>query len=233
MNPALVLTHDNLDLTKACVESLRRQDIPVEIYMVDNSSSDGTPQWADGEKIECMRFEKNTGFSHGMNMGLDWIFRALNASWCLCPNSDTVLPPWYYRLLLEANFPVVSGVQHINGHRVTLEDLELEPPIEPVRPHPDFSALLWRREAWEALGGFDESMVNYASDCDMHIRAHRADIAMNHIHVPFYHYGSATIRNAEFFEGRRISEQAVKDGAAFRKKYGCDPGTPEYNKLFE
>lgn len=232
MNPVLILTHNNLDLTKRCVESLLRQDIPTSIFIVDNGSKDGTVEWCRVEDIPCMLSATNKGFSNGINRGLSWVFGAMSSDWCFVPNSDTEFAPWHYRLLLERNLPVVSGVQHINGHRVTLEDLKMVPPIEPIRPNPDFSALLFRREAWEALGGFDERMKNYCSDCDLHIRAHLKGIGMFHSHIPYFHVGSATLNNASTAERKTLQEWQRPDWGVFQEKWGCLPGTPEYDALF-
>jgi len=234
MNPVLILTHDNLDLTKQCVESLRKQDIPVSIFIVDNGSSDDTVVYFSCvEDIPCMRLQTNTGFSHGINVGLKWVFDAMSADYCLCPGSDTIMPPSYYRLLLELNLPVVSGVQDIDGHRVTMEDLEKPFPVQPINPNPDFSCLLWRKEAWEKLGGLDESMVNYASDCDLHVRAHRLGIIMSHAQIPFFHYGSSTIKNAPPREKRQIEMQADADRMEFYRKYGFHVWSPEYAAQFD
>lgn len=233
MNPALILTHNSLSLTQKCVESLRNQDIPVSIFAVDNASSDGTQEWFAKEDIPCMLFQTNIGFSHGINKGLDWVFHAMSADYCLCPGSDTVMPKTYYRTLLELNLPVVSGVQDIDGHRVTMEDLEKPFPIEPIRPNPDFSCLLWRKEAWDTLGGFDASMVNYCSDCDMHLRAHRMGLGMFHAPwLPFYHFGSATLRNASPKERRHLDMQADADRLAFFEKYRFSESSPQYAAQF-
>ena len=232
MNPALILTHNSLSLTQKCVESLRNQDIPVSIFAVDNASSDGTQEWFAKEDIPCMLFQTNTGFSHGINKGLDWVFNAMSADYCLVPGSDTVMPNNYYRTLLELNLPVVSGVQDIDGHRVTMEDLEKPFPIEPIRPNPDFSCLLWRKEAWDTLGGFDVSMVNYCSDCDMHLRAHRLGLVMSHAQIPFFHYGSATLKNAPPKERRLLDMQGDCDRIAFKTKWGFREGGEEYKKQF-
>jgi GT2 family glycosyltransferase len=235
MNPALILTHGNLALTKQCVESLRKQDIPVSIFAVDNCSSDGTQKYFEDEDIPCMLMATNTGFSHGVNVGLKWMFESdLKADYCLVPGSDTIMPPSYYRSLLELNLPVVSGVQDIDGHRVTMEDLTKEFPVQPIRPNPDFSSLLWRKWPWLELGGLDSAMVSYASDCDMHLRAHRTGIGMYHApHIPFFHYGSSTIKNAPLKEKRTLEMQADADRMAFEEKWGFEVGSPKYAAAFD
>jgi GT2 family glycosyltransferase len=232
MNPTLLLTRNNLNLTKLCVESLRKQDIPTNIYIVDNGSKDGTWQWAEEEHILLDASPLNNGFSEGMNHGLAKIFGELGAEHCLCVGSDTILPTYFYRTLLSLNLPVVSGVQDINGHRVTLEDLSMEPPIQPLRPAPDFSALLFKREAWEAVGPLDCNMRNYASDCDFHVRAHLMGVRMYHAHVPFFHEGSATIRFAPDEERRDISRRADLDRLEFQRKHGVSCQSKEYGLLF-
>ncbi len=233
MNPALILAYGNVDLTKQCIESLRHQDISVSIFVFDNGSSDNTVDWCAEEEIPCVLSQSNLGFSKGMNKGLSWIFDAMEADYCLCPGSDTIMPPSYYRTLLELNLPVVSGVQNINGHRVTMEDLHGSFPVHPLRPNPDFSCLLWRKDAWKQLGGFDQSMFNYASDCDMHLRAHRLGLKMYHAQIPFFHYGSSTIKHADSREKRELEMQADADRLAFLDKWGFRVGSPEYNAAFD
>ena len=77
MNPSLVLTYGNLELTKKCVESLRKQDIPVDIFIVDNGSTDETMSWIIQEGIPSIAMPTNTGFSYGVNTGLLWMFSTL------------------------------------------------------------------------------------------------------------------------------------------------------------
>lgn len=233
MNPVLIITHNLLEITKRCVASVREQDIKTTIFIVDNGSTDGTTLWAVQNEIVIESFPGNSGFSVGMNCGLRFIFEELGADYCLCPNNDTVLPRWYYRMLVETGFPIVSGVQGSNGEKHTIEDLSIPPAVDSVRPSPDFCAFLIRRNAWEAIGPFDETMVNYASDCDYHLRGHKLGIEMNHVDIPFYHEGSATIRLGDYFEGLEISARADKDREVFRKKWGFYPGSDDYKKQFD
>ncbi|WP_264293930.1 methyltransferase domain-containing protein [Diaphorobacter aerolatus] len=46
---AIVLTYNNLDLTKACLDSLEQHsdDVDLEIVVVDNNSSDGSPEFLE------------------------------------------------------------------------------------------------------------------------------------------------------------------------------------------
>jgi hypothetical protein len=174
----------------------------------------------------------NTGFSYGINVGLKWVFELTGADHCLVPGSDTIMPPSYYRLLLDLNLPVVSGVQDIDGHRVTMEDLDKPFPVQPINPNPDFSCLLWRKEAWEKLGGLDEAMMNYCSDCCAHLRAHRMGLGMFHAQIPFFHFGSATIRNSPPKERRMLDMQADADRLTFAEKYGFTVGSKQYQEQF-
>ncbi len=74
----VVLTHNNIDLTRACLESLERfthYDGNWEVIVVDNASTDGSreflQQWAsgNGRRIVILN-EANCGFAAGNNQGL-------------------------------------------------------------------------------------------------------------------------------------------------------------------
>lgn len=230
MNPVLILTHNNLELTKRCVESVRRQDISVEdaIMIIDNGSTDGTADWLDmATDLDGFTWKNNKGVSKGWNHGLHtWFAENDDANHVLVLNNDVVLPPWFYRELLEYAYPFVSGV--------AVDYMPTERPdySRPI-PHPDFSAFLIARECWERVGPFDENMVLYAQDCDYHVRAHRLGVPLMKANVPFYHINSQTMKNAAPDERKWIELQADADREVFRQKYGCLPGTPEYAELFK
>ena len=101
------------------------------------------------------------------------------------------------------------------------------------RPHPDFSCFLIRRQVWETVGAFDESMRIYCSDGSYHVRMHQAGIDAYCLDVPFFHYASGTLKNVSVDDKERILEQASRDREAFAAKWGCAMGTPDYYKLFE
>lgn len=227
MNPCLILTHNNLDLTKRCVESLFAQDIPASPWIVDNGSTDGTLEWIIDNDLLLDASALNNGVSKGWNCGLGTLFGCSNQrQHCLVVGSDTVLAPWAYSALLSVDAPFVTGVD------VGMSPLPEKPDIYPLSPHPDFSCFLIRRECWEKLGTFDESMVSYASDCDYHVRAHRERVMMVKASVPYNHERSSTMNRATPQVRHALQQRANLDREAFKAKWGCLPGTPEYSRLF-
>src|ERR1700679_895755 len=185
MNPVVILTHNNLELTKHCVESVRKQDIPVHIYVFDNYSTDGTQEWTRHE-WEKPDFSagwalENKGVSYGWNVSLERAFVS-GAEHVLVANNDTILPPWFYSELLMCKKPFVTGVS-VNQ----MDQISSPPWPMPLQPHPDFSAFLITRECWKKVGPFDERMKHYASDLDYHVRAHRAGVNLWQANPPFYH----------------------------------------------
>lgn len=237
-NPVLILTHNNLALTKRCVESVRAQDVPTEIMICDNGSSDGTPEWISA--LECMEdfASQNDGVSRGWNRGLSYLFGMEQAEHVLVIGNDTVLPPWFYQELAASAilYSMEEGVKigFVTGVAVdSMEQISNCPEYKILTPNPDFSAFLISRRVWEAVGPFDESMAMYAQDCDYHVRAHKAGIPLMKASVPYYHERSSTLRLAPLQEKRQIQEQANRDRATFRAKYGCIPGEPAYEELFK
>lgn len=230
MNAVLMLTRNNLALTKKAVESVLSQFIPVELLVFDNGSTDGTSEWLPtndpGSKFMAWRSLLNQGVSAGWNWGLDYFFRS-GCEQVLVLNNDLVLPPWMYRELLSYDAPFVTGVAVDNT------EFTERPPIRcPLTPHPDFSCFMIRRQAWEKIGRFDERMKFYASDCDYHIRGHKLGVDMMKANCPFFHASSSTLNLATPEERALIETQANADRAVFRSLYGCLPGTAEYEALF-
>ena len=230
MNPVLILTHNCLELTKKCVESVWKQDVPTRVYIYDNGSTDDTRDWMDEQlegKLLCINSSRvNEGVSKGWNEGLVYLFGHMKADSVLVLNNDTQLPVFFLSKLLSYDVPFVTGisVDEPNDHSDCWQQ-----PAE----SPDFSAFLIRRDCWEAVGPFDESMKMYVQDCDYHVRAHRAGVKLLNAGVPFHHERSSTLRNASPEDRREIQIQADRDREVFKCKYGCMPWEPEYQELFK
>jgi GT2 family glycosyltransferase len=231
MNPVLILTRNNLALTKRCVESVRKQDIPTETLIYDNGSTDGTVDWlSTGENGGYTLLSSNRGVSAAWNMGLDYLVQTWGHA--LVIGNDTVMAPCTYRILLETSrkyrFPFVTGVAVDN-----MEQALQTPDVDPITYHPDFSCFLITRQCWEKVGPFDEGMKHYSSDQDFHIRAHRRGVRLCKASVPYYHERSSTIRLASPEERAEIEAQANKDRAYLRQKWGVSAGGADYEALFD
>ena len=233
MNPVLILTHNCLELTKKCVESVRKQSINVDILVIDNDSTDGTRGWLYDDRIPYCDFRPQIGVSAGWNFGIEKIFRAdlpEKSHYVLVVNNDTILPANFYSELLSYDVPFVTGAS-------TEDMLEISPIIQherkPLVGGPDFSAFLIRRDCWEKVGPFDERMKFYASDNAFHVEAHRKGIPLLRANLPFYHERSSTLKKASPAERREIEIQADRDREVFKSIYGCMPWEPGYQELFK
>lgn len=223
----LILTRNNLELTKRTVESVRSQDKPTSVHIVDNGSTDGTLEWAEANSILLDASDHNAGVSHGWNRGLSTLFENRNCHQVLVLNNDTVIPPWFVRELSSYNVPFVTGVA------VDQMDMIRERPARmQLQNNPDFSAFMIRRDCWEKVGPFDERMKLYASDCDFHVRAHKLGMPLFKACLPYYHERSSTLNCATPEDRQRIETQANEDRAVFLYLHSCLPGQPEYSALF-
>ena len=100
---AVVVTYNRLELLKQCVEALRGQSAGCDILIVDNVSTDGTAQWAAGQR-DC-RYRNtgsNLGGAGGFNRGMRWAVEAGYAFvWVM--DDDTLPEPQALEKLLEAD----------------------------------------------------------------------------------------------------------------------------------
>lgn len=89
----IILTYNNLDYTKLCVDSIRKYNGSenCEIIIVDNASNDGTAQWLKQQNdIKYILNSENKGFPAGCNQGIE-IAEKDNDIFLL--NNDTVIMP--------------------------------------------------------------------------------------------------------------------------------------------
>lgn len=224
---------NNIALTKKAVASFRGQDVgDLAILVINNGSRDGTAQWLMTQPDIFRIHAKNPGLSvaASWNRGLRFVFERQHQDHALVVNNDVELRPDTYSWLLADGGGFVTAVG--------VDDAEkIKPPLkipDSKSPHPDFSCFLIRREIYEKVGPFDENFkVAFAEDWDYHLRLHRAGITAWAINLPYLHYGSQTIRNADENEQERIGKQADANREYFFQKWGVRGGTEEYYKLFD
>lgn len=101
---AIILTFNHYDDTRECLESLQKTDYEnLSIVVVDNGSSDGTPDKirADFPDVQVIETGRNLGVPWGYDVGFSYALRA-GAEYVLMLNNDTVVDPQMLRHLVDA-----------------------------------------------------------------------------------------------------------------------------------
>ncbi|MEJ5914129.1 glycosyltransferase [Pseudokineococcus sp. 1T1Z-3] len=155
---AVVRTFNSMATVAATFASLRAQDVPVEVVVVDSGSTDGTLELAAREADQVVRLSpQEFTFGHALNVGAE----AASAPVHIGLSSHCVLPgPWYARV---AAGHVADGAQGAFGE---VRDWQGQPLEGPRRVSYDdlvqdrfwgysghggtWSAAAWRREPFRA-----------------------------------------------------------------------------------
>lgn len=204
---SIVLNWNRRDDTLACLKSLSAMTgggaaFRQQILLVDNGSTDGTPAAVRTAfpAVEVLALPANLGFAAGMNQGIRHAL-ARGADWTLLVNNDAVAEPELLdRLLAAGGNPAVGFLAPTiryfetpervwpsagRRRRLTLAafDTTAHPPSS--QPYPiDWATaccLLVRREAWLAVGLFDERFGMYYEDHDLCLRARAAGWELRHV----------------------------------------------------
>src|SRR3954470_16625514 len=96
-----IVTYNSAAFIRRCLEYVLEQDYaPLEVIVVDNASSDGTPAILREfeARIRIAYNRENTGFAGGQNQAIS----LSNAAWILTLNPDTRLTREFLSRLVEA-----------------------------------------------------------------------------------------------------------------------------------
>ena len=236
MNWIVTIVCNGYEMTKAAVDSFKKQDNDPLVYVFDNAS-DISYQIRELEADAYGGCVDRWSVSFCWNRLINYRFEK-GADHVLVCNNDIELHPATYRLLLADGGDFVTPVgtsdrESVMGDAsgVCVREDDFRP--EDKRPHPVFSCFLIRRAAWDATGPFDEQFVGaYCEDGDYHLRMHLAGVESHCIGVPFYHRVSGTIAN-DPAGAAEIHRKADANRARFKEKWGFSQGSPEYYKVFE
>ena len=189
----VILTHNQLEYTRQCLESVRRlTDEPYELIVVDNASTDGTVDYLRAmDGVRLIVNDVNRGFPAAVDQGI----AASRGSQVLLLNNDTVVTTGWLRRLLDAlhsdpkiglagpcsNF--VGGPQQVGVRYDSVSELDGFA-WDWGRDHHDLRieinrlvgfCLLIRREVIDAIGLLDEQFgIGCFEDDDYTPRANQA-----------------------------------------------------------
>jgi N-acetylglucosaminyl-diphospho-decaprenol L-rhamnosyltransferase len=171
------------------LQSLREQSRPLDVVVVDNGSSDGSAELLRERfpEVTLLELERNIGFGPALNRAV----REHPADPLVLLNNDVECEPRFLEALLDS---LGDGVQSVAGVLVQERSPQLidsagviadatlmgfdylhgEPlaaaatAADPLGP--TGGAALYRRDAFEAVGGFDERIFLYYEDLDLALR---------------------------------------------------------------
>ena len=188
----VIVNYNGERLLPDCLAALAAQTLaPEQIAVADNGSQDGSVALlrAHHPHVDVLELGRNHGFAGGANRGV----RATSAPWVCVLNSDAApAPDWLAQLtaaprnartwaLGSVLVSAASGRIESAGDQYApagyayklLRDRPLA--ALPTHPYPVFAAPgaapVFRRDVFDALGGYEERFFLYYEDVDLAFRA--------------------------------------------------------------
>lgn len=220
----IIPNYNGLSFMEPCMRALQKQRYrDFDILVVDNGSEDGSAEWLKERKIPTIFLENNVGFSRAVNVGI----KAAKTPYVLLLNNDTEAEPEFIGELVKS-ISRSEKIFSVSSKMIQLYHKDLMDSAGDMysvmgwayqrgvgqkakgynKEREVFSACagaaIYRREAFETVGYFDEKHFAYLEDIDI---CYRAKIFGYHnLYCPaavVYHVGSGT-------SGSKYNEFKVK-----------------------
>lgn len=224
-NIAVVIPNWNgKDFIGPCLASLEAQTTKVQIVVVDNGSTDGSVDYITSEfpGVHCIVLEKNTGFTGGVNRGIEYALSHGCKYVALFNNDAVATKDWVAQLVRAAEKHQDAGIitgkfmrsdkLHIDSTGDTLSTYGL--PFPRGRNEKDTGqfdtgeyifgatggASLYRSTMLQKIGLFDEDFFAYYEDGDISFRAQMAGwrVYYEPLAVAYHKVGATSSRMGSF-----------------------------------
>jgi N-acetylglucosaminyl-diphospho-decaprenol L-rhamnosyltransferase len=175
---AVVVAFNSAEVLPACLTAVSAAELAAVV--VDNASVDSTIVVAEAAGARVLRNAHNEGFGRAMNQGV----AAAATPYCLLLNPDVDFTPGAVRTLraaMEAHPNALLAGPHLiehDGRDGTLSTSPINPAVARTPASGarfvsllSGAALLLRRDAFLALGGFDPNVFLFWEDNDLCRRA--------------------------------------------------------------
>lgn len=188
----IIVTYNGMKWAEKCFSSLRNSSVPVQTIVIDNGSTDGTPNFIKTQfpEVELIASTKNLGFGKANNLGIEKAYKN-GADFFYLMNQDA----WLYQDSLEKLLKVyesydnkeeigILSPMHLDGSEKKL-DIFLDKYIaqnfesriisdffcDTVKPFYEISfvnAAHWflPKHTIEQIGGFNPYFFHYGEDAE-------------------------------------------------------------------
>ena len=235
----VIPTYNALPLLDECIRSVRAHTYqPYEIIVVDNGSTDGTPEYCRQREITFISLPENRGFPQACNLGMT----IASGDALLLLNNDVVVSHNWLANMLNCLYSAddigivgpttnfASGKQQVATDYGTVEQFHRVAEKANV-PDPGKwrqvnrligFCFLFRREVMERVGLLDERFTpGHYEDDDYCYRARMAGYRLMIAgDVLVHHHGSASFRKQD---PRQVEELVKTNHRKFVEKWGFDP----------
>lgn len=99
----MVVTFNRKAMLRSCLQSLMRQERPIDkIVIIDNASTDGTPELLAAEfpELTLVRLDRNTGGAGGFHAGMRWAHER-GFEWIWVMDDDVEMETHALKVMLE------------------------------------------------------------------------------------------------------------------------------------
>jgi len=223
----ILVNYNDRTHLKECLSSLTDtvKDIPFEVIIIDNQSSDGTPEWIreNAPRVRLIVNTENVGFARANNQGI----RESRGDYILFLNTDTILEPQAIAILLEKlksdrkigavgpalfcgerTFQVSFG-QKVSFFGEIFQKMVLNP-FYRIRLERGVkkrqvgwlsaACLLTRKDILEEVELFDENFFLYFEDIDLCMRIGKKSYVLEYLpQARVYHLGGASTEGLKLF----------------------------------
>lgn len=207
----LIVNWNSGDLLRRCLQSVREQRRPPDqVIVIDNASTDDSLARAEPllPAVQVIKLDTNTGFAHANNVGA----RAARGFDALAlMNPDVIADPGWLEALvaaaeadaraagfasrmLMASAPRLDGVgdsYHVSG-RAWRKGHGMAAATWPQGDVDTFgpcaAAALYRRDAFDEVGGFDERFFCYFEDVDLAFRLRLRGYTCRYVDAAVVHH---------------------------------------------
>ena len=233
----IILTYNNLDKTKDCIESIRKytDKDSYEIIVVDNNSTDDTKLFLkEQDDIKVIFNESNVGFPMGCNIG---IANAEETYDILLLNNDTIVTKNWLSNLKKCLYSdeKIGAVGAVSNNGANLQEVDFtynnfdemqnlasKNNISDVKKWEEKVCLigyclLIKREVMDQLNGLDEGYTpGYIEDNDLSLNIIKLGYRLMLCHDSFiHHYLGTSFRKDE----DKFNKIILKNRDYFEKKW--------------